>query len=102
MQKIVAEAGGEDVLKASAAERIKKLESIKPRDTLSEMEFRELQDSAGRMFRAGMGAEAIRDVPAGDIAPLPAFIFARPRRAFRGVFSDGRDPRLLLDENGLL
>src|SRR5437868_13426865 len=25
------------------------------------MEFRELQDSAGRMFRAGMGAEAIRD-----------------------------------------
>src|SRR5229473_3412439 len=61
-QKIVAEAGGEDVLKASAAERIKKLESIKPRDTLSEMEFRELQDSAGRMFRAGMGAEAIRDL----------------------------------------
>src|SRR2546422_1875021 len=48
------------------------------------------------------GAEAIRDVPAGDIAPLPAFIFARPRRAFRGVFSDGRDPRLHLDENGLL
>src|SRR6202158_3637187 len=61
-QKIVNEAGGEDVLKASAAERIKKLESIKPRDTLSEMEFRELQDSAGRMFRAGMGAEAIRDL----------------------------------------
>src|SRR6266567_3476734 len=61
-QKIIAEAGGEDVLKASAAERIKKLEAIKPRDTLSEMEFRELQDSAGRMFRAGMGAEAIRDL----------------------------------------
>src|SRR5205823_2094570 len=61
-QKIIAEAGGEDVLKASAAERIKKLESIKPRDTLSEMEFRELQDTAGRMFRAGMGAEAIRDL----------------------------------------
>src|SRR5438876_3213342 len=61
-QKIVAEAGGEDVLKASAAERIKKLESIKPRDTPSEMEFRDLQDTAGRMFRAGMGAEAIRDL----------------------------------------
>ncbi|MCA1656851.1 MAG: DNA-directed RNA polymerase subunit beta', partial [Actinobacteria bacterium] len=61
-QKINSESGGEDVLKASAAERIKKLESIKPRDTLSEMEFRELQDSAGRMFRAGMGAEAIRDL----------------------------------------
>ncbi len=26
------------------------------------MEFRELQDMAGRMFRAGMGAEAIRDL----------------------------------------
>jgi len=26
------------------------------------MEFRELQDTAGRMFRAGMGAEAIRDL----------------------------------------
>jgi len=61
-QKIISESGGEDTLKASAAERIKKLESIKPRDTLSEMEFRELQDSAGRMFRAGMGAEAIRDL----------------------------------------
>ena len=29
-QKIISESGGEDVLKASAAERIKKLESIKP------------------------------------------------------------------------
>jgi DNA-directed RNA polymerase subunit beta' len=61
-QKIVSESGGEDLLKTSAAERIKKLESIKPRDTLSEMEFRDLQDTAGRMFRAGMGAEAIRDL----------------------------------------
>jgi DNA-directed RNA polymerase subunit beta' len=61
-QKIVSESGGEDTLKAGAAERIKKLESIKPRDTLSEMEFRDLQDMAGRMFRAGMGAEAIRDL----------------------------------------
>ena len=37
-----------------------------------------------------------------DIAPLPAFIFARPRRSFRGVFSDGRDPRLVLDEDGIV
>src|SRR5919202_1630637 len=62
-QKIISESGGDiDTLKAQAEARIKRLESIKPRDTLSEMEFRELQDMAGRMFRAGMGAEAIRDL----------------------------------------
>jgi DNA-directed RNA polymerase subunit beta' len=62
-QKIIAESGGDTgSLQAQAEARIKKLESIKPRDTLSEMEFRELQDQAGRMFRAGMGAEAIRDL----------------------------------------
>src|SRR5438874_5424352 len=60
--KLRQESGGEGELEASAAARIKRLESIKPRDTLSEMEFRELQDMAGRMFRAGMGAEAIRDL----------------------------------------
>jgi chemotaxis signal transduction protein len=48
------------------------------------------------------GAEAIRDVPAGDIAPLPVFIFAQRSRAFRGVFQDAAGPRLLLDENGFL
>src|SRR5438128_683105 len=61
-QKIISESGGDDALKASAAERIKRLEGVKPRDTLSEMDFRALQDDAGRMFRAGMGAEAIRDL----------------------------------------
>src|SRR6266545_3935181 len=61
-QKIVSESGGDEALKSSAAEKIKRLESIKPRDTLSEMDFRDLQDMAGRMFRAGMGAEAIRDL----------------------------------------
>jgi len=61
-QKVRSESGGEGELTANAAARIKKLEAIKPRDTLSEMEFRELQDMAGRMFRAGMGAEAIRDL----------------------------------------
>jgi len=55
-----------------------------------------------RVIIAVDGAEAIRDVPAGDIAPLPAFIFARPRRAFRGVFSDGRNRCLLLDEDAIL
>ncbi len=62
-QKIVNDSGGDlDGLRLSAEQRKKKLDSIKPRDTLSEMEFRELQDMAGRMFRAGMGAEAIRDL----------------------------------------
>lgn len=48
------------------------------------------------------GTEAIREVPAADIAPLPPFIFPRPGRAFRGVFSDGHAPRLLLDQDGIL
>jgi DNA-directed RNA polymerase subunit beta' len=61
-QKVLDEALAESDLKATADARVKRLESIKPRDTLSEMEFRELQDTAGRMFRAGMGAEAIRDL----------------------------------------
>ncbi|MGI9145927.1 MAG: DNA-directed RNA polymerase subunit beta' [Chloroflexota bacterium] len=61
-QKVLDESLAESDLKATADARIKRLESLKPRDTLSEMEFRELQDSAGRMFRAGMGAEAIRDL----------------------------------------
>src|SRR5919199_1071966 len=61
-QKILNESGGDAELRVNAEARIKKLESIKPRDTLSEMEYRELQDMAGRMFRAGMGAEAIRDL----------------------------------------
>ena len=61
-----------------------------------------LEGERRRAIVAVDGAEAIREVPAGDIAPLPAFIFARPRRAFRGVFTDGRHPRLLLDQDGLL
>jgi len=61
-QKVLDESLAESDLKATAETRIKRLEALKPRDTLSEMEFRELQDSAGRMFRAGMGAEAIRDL----------------------------------------
>ncbi|MDQ6671199.1 MAG: DNA-directed RNA polymerase subunit beta' [Chloroflexota bacterium] len=61
-QKVLDESLAESDLKATAEARIKRLEALKPRDTLSEMEFRELQDSAGRMFRAGMGAEAIRDL----------------------------------------
>src|ERR1051326_7324889 len=60
--RIVSESGGDAELRTQAEAKIKKLESLKPRDTLSEMEFRDFQDIAGRMFRAGMGAEAIRDL----------------------------------------
>jgi chemotaxis signal transduction protein len=46
-------------------------------------------------------AEAIQDVPADAIAPLPDFIFARPGRTVRGVFAGAAGPRLLLDEAAL-
>ncbi len=62
-QKVINDSGGDlDGLRANAEAKKKKLESLKPRDTLSEMDFRDYQDLAGRMFRAGMGAEAIRDL----------------------------------------
>ena len=61
-----------------------------------------IEAGARRAVVAVDGAEAIRDVPAGDIAPLPAFIFERDRRAFRGLLPDGPMPRLLLDQDGFL
>ena len=60
-----------------------------------------LQGVRRRAIVAVDAAESIREVPAGDIAPLPPFIFARPRRVIRGVFLDGDGPRLLLDEDAL-
>jgi DNA-directed RNA polymerase subunit beta' len=45
--------------------RIKMIESIKLRDTLTETEYRERQEIAGRIFRAGMGAEAVRELLRG-------------------------------------
>ena len=47
-------------------------------------------------------AEAIREIAPDDIAPLPSFIFSREHRLFRGIFSDGGGPRLLLDERAIL
>jgi DNA-directed RNA polymerase subunit beta' len=49
-------------LREAAAERVKKIESIKPRQTLNEAEYRELLDQCGRIFKASMGAEAVRDL----------------------------------------
>ncbi len=60
-----ANAGEIESIRQGSEQRVKRLESIKPRDTLSEMEYRELQDMAGRMFKAGMGAEAVRDLLRG-------------------------------------
>lgn len=61
-----------------------------------------LEGARSRAFVPVDGAEAIREVPATAIAPLPPFIFPRPGRAFRGVFSDGHAPCLLLDLDGIL
>lgn len=56
-----------------------------------------LQGSGGHAVLPVDAAEAIRDVPADAIAPLPGFIFADGRRLVRGLFYDGAEPRLLLD-----
>lgn len=61
-----------------------------------------LEGGRKRAVVAVDGAEAIREVQAEDIAPLPAFIFEGERRTFRGVLPDAPVPRLLLDEDGLL
>jgi len=61
-----------------------------------------LEGSRSRALVPVDGTEAIREVPAIDIAPLPPFIFASPGRVFRGVFSDGGSPRLVLDQEGML
>jgi DNA-directed RNA polymerase subunit beta' len=54
-----------EVQRTQAAERIKQIEVIKPRQTLNEAEYRELLDQCGRIFKAGMGAEAVRDLLRG-------------------------------------
>jgi chemotaxis signal transduction protein len=62
------------------------------------------------LLRAGDGeamvpvdtADTIQEISPGAIAPIPSFIFGTEHRAFRGVFSDGREPRLLVDVGALL
>jgi len=60
-----------------------------------------VETGSGRAMVPVDGAEAIREIPGTAIAPLPSFIFAGERRLFRGVFSDGHWPRLLLDADAL-
>jgi DNA-directed RNA polymerase subunit beta' len=54
-------AEGESIRMAGDA-RIKKIEQIKVMQTLSETEYRDLVDQCGRIFRAGMGAEGVREL----------------------------------------
>ncbi len=61
-----------------------------------------LGQGAGQAMVPVDSAEAIQDVPAGAIAPLPSFIFVGGRRLFRGIFSDGRELRLLVDVGAIL
>src|SRR5215208_3778524 len=50
-----------DNLKTQAEARIAKINGVRPLMTLTENEYRDLVDSCGRIFKAGMGAEAIRE-----------------------------------------
>ncbi len=55
----------EEQAKTLGDARIKRIESVKVLQTLTETEYRELQETCGRIFRAGMGAEAIRELLRG-------------------------------------
>ncbi len=48
-------------IRAQADARIARIEAIRPLQTLTENEYRELVETCGRVFKAGMGAEAIRE-----------------------------------------
>jgi DNA-directed RNA polymerase subunit beta' len=52
----------EDQTKNIGDARIKKMESVKRLQTLTDAEYRELQEACGRIFKAGMGAEAVREL----------------------------------------
>jgi len=54
-----------DAERQSADLKIKRIEGIKPLQTLNEAEFRELEEMvgrSGRLFKAGMGAEAVHEL----------------------------------------
>src|SRR5579884_2798766 len=54
-------AGEIEKIRAEADARIAKIEGIKPLQTLTEGEYRDLVEACGRIFKAGMGAEAVRE-----------------------------------------
>jgi DNA-directed RNA polymerase subunit beta' len=51
-------------LRAGLNDQLQELKALKERELLSETEYRELQERWGNVFRAGMGAEAVRDLVA--------------------------------------
>ncbi|MPZ13458.1 MAG: DNA-directed RNA polymerase subunit beta', partial [Chloroflexi bacterium] len=52
----------EEQARTAAEARTKRIEGIRVLQTLTEGEYRELQENAGRSFRAAMGSEAVRDL----------------------------------------
>jgi DNA-directed RNA polymerase subunit beta' len=60
LQKHVAEIG--DRLRSQIDQMRVDLESLKTHQLLTEARYRELSDNFGHVFRAGMGAEAVRDL----------------------------------------
>jgi len=60
-------------IRSEVARKIEDLESIEPLQLLSEQKYRELHEQFGGVFRAGMGAEALREVVVRcDVAALTA------------------------------
>ena len=65
----------EEQWRAAGDARIKKIESVKVLQTLTDAEYRDLQETCGRIFKAGMGAEAVRDLlRAVDLDALAIFL----------------------------
>ncbi|MCU0501414.1 MAG: DNA-directed RNA polymerase subunit beta', partial [Anaerolineae bacterium] len=49
-------------MRAKLTDQLHELKELRERELLSETEYRELQEHWGNVFRAGMGAEAVRDL----------------------------------------
>ncbi len=65
----------EEQWRAKGEALVKKIESVKRQMTLTDAEYRDLQETCGRIFKAGMGAEAVRDLlRAVDLDSLGIFL----------------------------
>ena len=56
--------GQKATLRKQMNESLEELKGLRERELLTESEYRDLQDKWGNVFRAGMGAEAVRDLVA--------------------------------------
>ena len=56
--------GHKSTLRKQMNESLEELKGLRERELLTESEYRDLQDKWGNVFKAGMGAEAIRDLVA--------------------------------------